>query len=141
MKVVVALFSVLVLFVITSTNVNAFRGKPPAIDSVSIKGFEPTRDEVLVIKSRLPYFISESPEGRRGLLRDLSEYKYQFKILVDDTENRYVFINAVCKSYLGEIKSWDTELVLVKDGGNCFFSLEFEPRSGSFRNFFIHGEA
>ena len=41
----------------------------------------------------------------------------------------------------GEVTDWTSQPVFVADGGDCFFSVSYEPASGSFEDLRINGDA
>lgn len=54
---------------------------------------------------------------------DFKKYKYkrQYMAVLNDKGQKEVLVNGFCKTWT---ENWRTDLVLVDDGGNCFFNLK-----------------
>lgn len=48
------------------------------------------------------------------------EYVYQYAFGIDSLQEKHVFVNTVC---LSKAKHWKDYLILVDDGGSCYFNL------------------
>ena len=140
MKVIICFFSVLFFLFVSSVSVFACDKHTP-IDSVSIKGFEPTKKEIHAIEHNIPLFIGMTKLPGREPIKDVTRYRLQYQATLDHEGERVVYINAVCRSFWPNVKSWDTAMVMVKDGGSCFFQLNYNPKTDTFSNFMINGEA
>lgn len=70
--------------------------------------------------------------------------------------HRVVHLNYFCPSAVGtdepysrlgrlrafvETPSWTRTIMEVEDGGDCFFSVDFDPATGSYENFRVNGDA
>lgn len=86
------------------------------------------------LRSLLPDY----PDAYRieEILEGLDEYYVQYMGLVIEGE-RYVFANYACNVYEG----WQDELIVVMDGGSCFFSVFYNPNIDEFSRLSINGEA
>lgn len=62
-------------------------------------------------------------------------------MVIHNKGRRLIFINGVCKEFWPNVKKGDKELVMVDDGGACFFSLKYDPQLDLFVDFMINGEA
>lgn len=66
-----------------------------------------------------------------------AEYKFQFVPALAADGEKQVWVNAFCRDF----PDWQTELVQVDDGGNCFFSLYVNLSKNSADRFSVNGEA
>jgi hypothetical protein len=119
--------------------ITAFAAASSSIDSVII-GESPTKRELASIENKLADFISKHPAAFREPIKDISKYKIQYMV-IHDKGHRLIFINGVCKDVWPNVKNGDKELVMVKDGGACFFNLKYDPQLDLFLDFMINGEA
>lgn len=110
-----------------------------SIDSIII-GESPTKMELASIENKLADYISNHPPAFRKPIKDISKYKIQYMV-IHDRGRRLVFINGVCKEFWLNVKNGDKELVMVKDGGACFFNLKYDPQRDMFLDYIINGEA
>lgn len=70
-------------------------------------------------------------------INDLSKYKRQFIIVTDKNKDRIVWANLFCS----EFKSWKKSVVVVDDGGNCYFNLYINLTQRSFEPLNVNGNA
>ncbi|MBN1610466.1 MAG: hypothetical protein JW940_27805 [Polyangiaceae bacterium] len=66
----------------------------------------------------------------------LAEYRFQV-VGVVRTGRRLLFVNGFCS----QPADWHERPVRVKDGGDCYFRLMFEPSSGAISEFSVNGES
>lgn len=65
--------------------------------------------------------LSEQLKPRYGVDRKKYKYKRQYVAALNPSGEKEVWINCFCSS-MGE--RWKKELMLVDDGGNCYFNLK-----------------
>jgi hypothetical protein len=73
-----------------------------------------------------------------GEIEDLQEYKFQLIPVLNEKNEKEVYVNAFCDDFNKELKK---ELVVVDDGGNCFFQLYVNLNTNSYRDFSVNGSA
>lgn len=105
----------------------------------------PTEAEVQAMEAALPAFL-QAEEGREGSLiqqraaegmwQELDRYTRQYVGVVAGGE-QLIWGNYFCH-HGGE---WQEQLVMVEDGGPCYFSVTFNPATSEFSNLDINGEA
>jgi hypothetical protein len=59
---------------------------------------------------------------------------------VNSNGEKIIWINCFCKTEESSFKDWKKNIVLVKDGGNCFFNLKANITTNTFTDFFVNGE-
>ncbi|MEZ5425679.1 MAG: hypothetical protein R2747_05400 [Pyrinomonadaceae bacterium] len=73
-------------------------------------------------------------EGQK--IENLDKYRLQFIPFLNQQNEKVIWINGFCSNQPG----WEKELVLVKDGGNCYFNLYVNLTQNSFEKFQVNGE-
>lgn len=97
----------------------------------------PERDQVEALEVALPrYLATAAPEGSR-LRQGLEGYQAQY-IGVLRGERELLFANVFCEP-LGVDPA--ERLVVIDGGGDCFFTVEFDPATASFDALRINGES
>jgi hypothetical protein len=94
----------------------------------------PTGEDLRVVEEALGDFIADHPEDG---VEDLEEYHRQYTGTGDEGET--VSVNALCVD--AGLDDWEDELILVNDGGPCFWQAEFDVESLDVVTFNINGEA
>jgi hypothetical protein len=85
--------------------------------------YEPSSISIEAFKAALADHLRANPDVS---LMPLSEYRFQFVGLT--TEGKQIlFTNAFCKWHWQRYSYWRTNLVLVDDGGNCYFQVVYDP--------------
>lgn len=59
---------------------------------------------------------------KTGYELQLGEFKRQYVPIINNKEQKEVFINFFCDD--SDEEYWRTELILVEDGGNCYYNLK-----------------
>lgn len=62
--------------------------------------------------------------ANRLLNRKLDDYNYQLMGALMDNGEKVIWINALCKKEESSMADWKKRLVVVADGGNCFFNIQ-----------------
>lgn len=98
----------------------------------------PGTETISRIKSEIEPFVRSKvlAEGRK--LRHWDTYIFQYQGQ-EENGRKYVFVNALCI----KDKRWqlNKQMILVLDGGTCFFNLRYDPDKNQFFNLIINGEA
>ena len=69
---------------------------------------------------------------------DLSRYKRQYYATTNENGEKEVWINCFCNVLVGD---WRKELIIVHDGGNCFFNLKVNLDTEKFYDVMVNGHA
>ena len=70
---------------------------------------------------------------------NLSRYKRQYIAVINQNGDKEVWINCLCDSFHDD--NWKTQIVMVFDGGNCFFNLKINLTKRLIYNFSVNGVA
>jgi hypothetical protein len=69
---------------------------------------------------------------------DLKRYKRQYVAVINNKGEKEIWINFFCNDC---DKDWKKEIIIVKDGGDCFFNLKINLTTKKYYDFMINGEA
>lgn len=99
----------------------------------------PSADDIAELEVNLTEFIEENEdEFRRDIVEDLPDYIRQYLGYVAEGQ-RWIYVNALCNH--GDGLDWETDIVFVADGGDCFFQVIYNADTGEFSDLSINGEA
>ena len=117
-------------------------GKWVAGKDQTVEYWTPTEEDMTVLESGLRDFLqsnsnqflnqSETPAWER-----LDEYNRQYFGITLDGKN-IVYGNFFCDNAGVE---WRKNIVVVMDGGDCFFQFQYDPASGEYFNLRVNGSA
>ena len=72
---------------------------------------------------------------------DIKKYNYRKQIIAVTNKKgeKEVWVNFFCQTW--DNNNWKTEILLVKDGGNCYFNLKLNLVTKKFYDLGVNGEA
>jgi hypothetical protein len=100
----------------------------------------PPADEILKLEEKLPQYLSQNTMvfyHQPPVWERLDGYQRQY-IGFESDGKQMIYANYFCDS-LG--KNWREDLVMVEDGGDCYFQFEYDVKSGLFSNLLVNGES
>jgi len=104
----------------------------------------PALDDALALEKALPDHLRRELAGQRRdpkskppLWERARSYKRQY-VGVQTKGRRVVFANFFCNDFG---RNWRTEPIVVHDGGDCYFTVEYDVDKGTFSKLMINGEA
>ncbi len=100
--------------------------------------WEPSPDDVATLEAALPAFLATAPRATDRMRQELASYKRQYAGIIDSDFRQVIIVNAFCDA---GIDDWQSEPVLVLDGGDCFFYVTYDPLAGTFSRLMVNGEA
>ena len=89
------------------------------------------------LKKTLPKFGPPLRDGGKNILKNLSQYKRQYYCGVRGSQ-KYIHADFFCDTVGFD---WKKERIGVEDGGDCFFGVEYDIKTGKFFNMYVNGEA
>ncbi len=98
----------------------------------------PGAAEIQALETALPAFLAKSWPENRGPLIDLAKYRRQYFGLSHDG-HRVIFVNAFCGPFAEATPDWGDRIVVVFDGGGCFFQVYYEPSKKQFHDLRVNG--
>lgn len=114
--------------------------------SLSPKFFTPTEGDVAAFETKLPAFlranVRPSRRGNPPLADRVPKYLRQYVGVIDARGTRRIWGNFFCEYFggSGDDAGWRREGFVVKDGGDCFFNVLFDPAAGSFEALRVNGD-
>ncbi|MBT31691.1 MAG: hypothetical protein CMO01_18700 [Thalassobius sp.] len=69
---------------------------------------------------------------------NLPNYKRQYIATLNNKGEKEVWVNCFCSTPRND---WNKEIIMVKDGGNCYFNLTINLSTNQCLNFMVNGEA
>ena len=94
----------------------------------------------MLIEGGLAEYLRQNSNGfnrQPPVWEQLDNYQHQY-IGYEKNGKRIIYGNYFCDN-LG--KDWKQEIVMVLDGGDCFFKVEYDVDSGEFVRLRVYGEA
>jgi len=92
---------------------------------------------VLDIRTTIEAYVTAEAARSSRDLHPWSEYSFQFR--GDASQGtQFVFVNAFCTPPPPEP---ERDMVIVLDGGSCYFTVKYAPETSQFYDLQINGEA
>jgi hypothetical protein len=106
---------------------------------IKIEGgsWDPSAKIVIRLKERIESVVGAQAKAEGRKLQEWTSYAFQYQGQ-ERRGRRFVFVNAFCSS--GE-RQLSKQMVLVLDGGTCFFNLKYDAEENRFFELLINGEA
>lgn len=93
----------------------------------------PEKGQLVDLETRLPgYLRAKAPPGS-GPRKDLASYRRQY-VGIERDGRSYIFVNAFCET---NRRDWTRKPIVVEDGGDCYFQVEFDPDRRRFERLVI----
>ena len=98
----------------------------------------PGKNEILKLEGKLKSYLKKAAPGRSpNLWSKLATYKRQY-VGITRNGRKVIFANFFCNAFGVD---WKTKPVSVSDGGDCYFTVFYDPGSVTFSDLQINGEA
>jgi len=102
------------------------------------KGFwQPQISQIAGLEQLLPGLLEKNFSGQRH--PPIQDYGRQYAGLIVQ-ERKLIYVNGFLSGYR-ELEGWRTNPVVVCDGGNSFFGVEYDPQTKSFQSLAFNGVA
>jgi len=99
----------------------------------------PSTEEIARLEVQLkPYLEGVATPEARVIAAKLGRYKRQY-LGYTDGGKKWIFVNSFCD--WKDDGFWRDRLIIVKDGGTCFFKVRYDVSSSRFDQLQINGEA
>ncbi len=107
--------------------------------------FTPSDAEVAAFEAKLAAFLRVKAKPRRPgepqLAERMPKYMRQYVGIVEADGKRRVWGNFFCEYFGHGDDGWRKEGFVVKDGGDCYFNVKYEPATETFSALMINGDA
>lgn len=80
----------------------------------------------------------DAKNDKKSFIIDLTRYKRQYIAVTNKNGEKEVWVNCFCDF---RDKNWKENIVIVMDGGNCYFNLKMNLTTGKFYELMVNGEA
>lgn len=101
----------------------------------------PSTVAVAQLEAALPTFLQSAQNDwlrpDPPIWERVPEYKRQYLGIVEAGE-KIIYANFFCSSF---DENWHEQLVIILDGGDCYFQLKYNPATDEFFGFSVNGEA
>jgi hypothetical protein len=114
-----------------------------------------SREEIAQLESKLKPFLEDVASGKRreaadyywrapsqakAIVARLESYKRQY-FGFTERGKKWILVNSFCEEHWKRDDSWLDRMVVVLDGGSCFFTALYDPATSQFERVTINGEA
>ena len=105
------------------------------------KPYTPTMEDIQTAEEVLLACYNKERTGTENPFagRKLEDYNRQFIGAEIEGGDKVILINCFCKSRSETLKQWKTDLVLVADGGNCFFHVNVNLKRKQYYGLMVNG--
>ena len=90
------------------------------------------------LKAQIESYVRSQANAQGRELKNWQDYTFQYQGQ-EEKGRKFIFINALCVQR--DRQRLDKEIIVIFDGGSCFFSVKYDPSRKIFFNLFINGEA
>jgi len=105
---------------------------------VSGGDWNPTPTMLTDLKAQIESYVRAQAKAQGRELENWQDYTFQYQGQ-EEKGRKFIFINAFCR--LNDRQALDKQIIVIKDGGSCFFYLKYDPSKRVFFDLFINGEA
>lgn len=124
-----------------------FPAQADSADSpLGARAFTPSDDDVKRFEAGLLAFLRSAKPARSPKLADKvaaksggGSYKRQYFGTLGQQKERLLRVHFLCAPT--RHGAWTRSLILVSDGGDCYFELDFDLATGRYLGLHVHGEA
>jgi len=101
----------------------------------------PSPDEIALLEAHLkPYLARATIPGAKVIAARLESYKRQYFGFTDGGK-KWILVNGFCAGQWKKQDTWHDRVVVVLDGGVCFFRVRYDLLRSQFEQLQINGEA
>ena len=101
----------------------------------------PPPEQIATLEAQLKSYLAGIKLAKAKVIAaKLGGYKRQYFGYTDGGK-RWILVNGFCEGYWKKQDTWRDRVVLVLDGGSCFFHVRYDPSRSQFEQLEINGEA
>jgi len=101
----------------------------------------PSPEQIALLESQLrPYLGRVTQPKAKVIAARLGSYRRQY-FGYSENGKKWIFVNGFCEGHWKKEDAWRDRVVLVLDGGLCFFKVRYNPSRSQFEQLEINGEA
>ncbi len=105
------------------------------------KKYDPTMEDIVTAESVLEAMFTKEASGTYNpfFKRKLEDYNRQFVGGEMESGDKIIWVNCFCSSESENMKNWKKEIILVADGGNCFFNVKINLKNKAYYDLLVNG--
>jgi hypothetical protein len=100
--------------------------------------WDPSPTMLTDLKAQIESYVKSQAKAQGRELKRWQDYTFQYQAR-EEKGRKYIFINALCAST--DRHTLDKQIIVILDGGSCFFNLKYDPGQKVFFDLIINGEA
>jgi hypothetical protein len=100
--------------------------------------WDPSPTMLTDLKAQIESYVKSQAKAQGRELKQWQDYTFQYQAR-EEKGRKYIFINALCAST--DRHTLDKQIIVILDGGSCFFNLKYDPGQKVFFDLIINGEA
>jgi len=105
---------------------------------VAGSNWDPNPKMLADLKGQIERYVKSQAKAQGRELKRWQEYIFQYQGQ-KEKGMKYIFINALCEQR--DRQGLDKKIVIIFDGGTCYFNVKYDPGQKVFFDLFINGEA
>ncbi len=105
------------------------------------KPFTPTMDDIQTAEEVLDVMFTKEASGTYNpfFKRKPEDYNRQFVGGEMESGDKIIWVNCFCSTESKNMKNWKTEIIMVADGGNCFFNVKINIKKKEYYDLIVNG--
>ena len=105
------------------------------------KPYDPTMEDIEAAEEILAACFTKESSGTANPFygRKLEDYNRQFVGAEIEGGDKVIFINCFCGAESEILKNWKTQIIMVADGGNCFFHVNVNLKRKEYYSLMVNG--
>lgn len=102
----------------------------------------PSQAEINLLESNFTQYLLEEKDPRANLLSSkIYSYGRQYLGVTSTSGRKVILANGFCSALGYSNLELQKNILRVKDGGDCFFQVHYDPEKNSFSSLLINGES
>lgn len=105
------------------------------------RSYEPSMEDIQTAEDVLNAMYSKEVSGTYNpfFKRKLEDYNRQFVGGEMESGDKIMWVNCFCNTESKNMKNWKTEIIMVADGGNCFFNVKINLKKKEYYDLMVNG--
>lgn len=142
-----AYFFVFLFFQTKNQNAHFIHFQPSLIYQEELGYWEVDEEIITIVQQKLISYVQDQLGADHEIVKNWNNYGFQIAGRKSDKDKREIYINAFCKNYATTWSSdakaevpidTHTRMVLIFDGGNCYFWVTMDPITFSFTGHYFN---
>ncbi len=100
--------------------------------------WEPSPQILSELKTKIEGYVKSQGEAQGREFKNWQDYTFQYQG-EEEKGRKYIFVNALCNQ--SDRQGLDKKIVIIFDGGTCYFNVKYDPSKRLFFDLLINGEA